>query len=315
MAHLPQKSLKDPKPTNITSSYFSICEGIARNGLPFDSTVFVSYTIPTMEKLVTSSRRLTTQPEIQLITSSDNKLREVQEILGSSVLATRIKLTPVELQPSNEMELKRLRGPEFYGEVAELCALTKFDEMRKRNGAALQPGAVLLDTAFFQVPTLGFPGVLAASFFYSGKLPDGTPIENTAGPRMICEAARLFKDYRLVWTETVILAEDNGEGQIVPKVFQSVKECFAPPTPQGNGWAFDVCAGPDPIQIAQVEGNSIVVNRLQAIKDRKYELPLAAAKEGYLRTFAELGPDKHLYSPRGEVFRELATYLNGRVKF
>lgn len=267
-----------------------------------------------MDQLATTSRRLTTQPEITLITSSDNKLREVQDILGSSVIATRIKLTPVELQPSNEMELKRLRGPEFYGEVAELCALTKFNEMQSRNGAALQPGAVLLDTAFFQVPAHGFPGVLAASYFYSGKLPDGTPIENTVAPRMICETARLYRDYRLVWTETVLLAVSDDEGKVVPKVFQSAKECFAPPTPQGKGWAFDVCAGPDPIEIARIEGNTSAITRLQAIKDRKYDLPFAAAKEGYLRTFAELGADKHLYSPRGEVFRDLARYLNSNVK-
>jgi inosine/xanthosine triphosphate pyrophosphatase family protein len=267
-----------------------------------------------MQNLATSFRKTSTQPEIQLITSSDNKLREVQQILGNSVLANRVKLTPVELQPSNEMELKRLRGPGFYGEVAVLCALTKFQEMQARNGTALQPGAVLLDTAFFQVPALGFPGVLAASFFYSGKLADGTPIENTVAPRLICEAARLFKDYRLVWTETVVLAEDGGEGKTVPKVFQSVKECFAPPTPQGNGWAFDVCAGPDPIEIARIEGNTAAVNRLLAIKDRKFDLACAAAKEGYLRTFAELGADKHLYSPRGEVFRDLARYLNGNIK-
>jgi hypothetical protein len=255
-------------------------------------------------------------PVITLLTSSNNKTQEVQGIVGDAIVVRRQAAALVELQPSAAMDTLRLRGPTFYGDVARESALTKYHNLLKsepvlKADLVISPGTVLMDTSWFQVARQGFPGVLVASEFATAKMPDGREIENTVAANVACDTAKRYRDFRAVWIETFVLVEEDGNGGIKPNVFQAQAECFIPPTPQGNGWSFDVCCCPDPIALARLRGDTLAAAELSSIPDLKWDRPLAAAKKGLLMSFAELAMtgEKPALSPRGEVSRDIVRHL------
>lgn len=260
-----------------------------------------------------------------LVTSSDKKVREVQDVVGSRAHITRVDAVLREDQENDAIATCRLRGPEHYPAAAGLSMQLKYTHLARectlseKLPVALQPGLTLMDSAWFQVARQGLPGITVKQEFAGTRLEDGTEIENNTAPVFACEMAKILKDCRVVWVETAATIEPDPQNPdiFMVKYRQSVAECYTPPTPRGQGWAYDVCCCPDPIVYARYKGRHDVAERLAAIKDKKWQLPLEAEKLGCLVTFAELEERglKHIFSPRADLFRQFIAPKEERRKW
>ncbi len=238
----------------------------------------------------------------------------MRNIVGAGAEVSRVNMDLQEVQETVDITNLRMRGPQNYGEAARLSLQLKYQWFATEcsNGKfpniALQAGLTMMDSAWFQVARQGLPGITVKQEFADGKLDDGAILKNTTAPFLACEAAKLFRDCRVVWVETAATIERDPaySDRFLVKYRQSEAECFIPATPQGNGWAYDACCCPDPIAYARFKGRYNEADDLARIMDRKWELPLEAAQRGLMVTFAELEQrgEKAHFSPRAALFKQ-----------
>jgi len=246
---------------------------------------------------------------LSVVSGNREKIEDIKLATGLTSLPW-VRFEPREEQENKQLLALRLKGEEFYSEVAQRSALQKFRLMQETLGQGVQPGYTVVDSTLWAPWFNGLPGLNAANYFASYTEADGNVIRSEAVLDHFCKASADAKNRRVVWIETAVTAVLDENGETAPRVRQKFDICFTSIVPYHKGSTMWPITCPNPKIVATALGRMDHLRELEQIEDVNWELPARANELGLLMSYAEL-VDKKIIDrknlitrcPRGELFR------------